>query len=76
MEYVEEPLRSWELRAAPCPVLLVASQHILTLVEWLLSLYATVFGMKCWMLLLLMWEQISLESVFSGAMKPFFMRSL
>ena len=54
MEYVEEPLESWELRAAPLPVLLEASQHILTLVEWLLSLYATVFGMKCWMLLLVM----------------------
>ena len=39
MEYVEEPLISWELREAPLPVLLEASQHILTLVEWLLSLY-------------------------------------
>ena len=41
MEYVEEPLISCELREAPLPVLLEASQHILTLVEWLLSLYAT-----------------------------------
>ena len=54
MEYVEEPLISCELREAPLPVLLEASQHILTLVEWLLSLYALVFGMKCWMTLLWM----------------------
>ena len=76
MEYVEEPLISCELREAPLPVLLEASQHILTLVEWLLSLYATVLGIKCLIPLVVMRLRRPSGSACSGAMKPFFRSSL